>query len=182
MTFFKKNWLILTLSFLVGVLLFLKLLIKITPKTQQVNQSNTWKQITPQISTQKDLEKKLGPPLETQKEKEYIVYFYPSEVENWPTKIYISEKDKKVSLVKLFFPKENFQNLLNQLGPPDKQLFGPHEGAGLSVFVLSKKGVAAIANQESGIILELWYFPPTTLENFIALYGEGLKTSPSQKF
>ena len=185
--FIKEHWFLIFLAFLATVLVTLKFLIYITPiplQPSSVSQSNTWKEIVPQVSTSKDLQKILGQPIDIQKEKDLVVYFYPSETENWPTKIYVSETTQKVTLIKRFFPSpsETYQSFISQFGPPDKELFGPHQGAGFSVFVFLKKGVAIVANPNSGMILEIWYFSPTTLEDFLSSWGKDLTSTPPERF
>jgi len=181
--FFKKYWFLIFLSFLATILAFLKLLLHFTsiPETTK----NTWNNISPGLTTKADLEKIIGKSTPWKQEGDFSIFLYPSENQNWPTEIYFSQKAKKVELIKEYFPKENknYQNFINLYGQPDKELFGPHQGAGFSVFVFLKRGVAIVANPESGLILEVWYFPPNiSLGDFIEKFGQNLQQAPEVKF
>jgi len=182
MNFLKKYWLLIFLAFLATVLLIVKILLK-TAQTLPVGE-NSWKGITPNISTKNELEKNLGQPINLEKKEEQTILYYPSENEDWPAEIYVSNKNNKVELIKNLnpFSNENYQYFINKFGPPNKELFGPHQGAGFSVFVFLDKGVAIVSNPESGIVLEVWYFSPTTLENFLKFFGKELTLTPTERF
>jgi len=182
--FFKRYWFLIFLSLLATILAFIKLLLYFTPAPETIPK-NVWNNISPGSTTKADLEKIIGKGTPWKQEGDFLIFLYPSENQNWPTEIYFSQKTKKVELIKEYFPEEskNYQNFVNLYGQPDKELYGPHQGAGFSVFVFFKKGVAIVANPESGLVLEIWYFSPTTsFEDFIAKFGQNLQQTPEIKF
>ncbi len=184
MIFLKKYWLFVLLAFLISVLIALKIILVINPPPPPLPEPNHWEGISPQLTTKKDLEKKLGQPLSTGQEEGFLIYYYPSQTPGWPTKVYLSFQENKVELVKEYFPGpvKTYNQFMEKLGTPDQELYGPHEGAGFLVFVFNQKGVALIANPDSGLVLEIWYFTPITLGEFLETWGKGLSLTPSKLF
>lgn len=200
---FRKRWYLIILAFLATILFILKYLLKesslpqttpklhselsptiiITPAESLISSSSDLNIISG-VLTKYDLEQKLGQPTKIEANNNYLIYYYPSENENWPTQIYLSEKENKVVASKRFFPSqgETYQSFVQKYGVPDKEFFGPHEGAGFSVYLFLKKGVAIVSNSDSGIVLEIWTFIPTSLEDFLSSWGKDLSLSPTDRF
>jgi hypothetical protein len=51
-------------------------------------------------------------------------------------------------------------------------LYGPLSQNGFHLYAYPDKGIAYIGNQNADIVLEIWYFPPTTIEQFMSLYAQ----------
>lgn len=178
----KKRWYLVLLAFLASVLFFLKAIIKITlfkSPPPEPYQKNLLEDIVRKSFSLEDIENNLGQPIKTEIENNQKVFYYHSHLENWPIKVYVSQKDQKVTLIKEFFPQnKSYQDFLAKLGPPEKELFGPFSQIGFSVFVFPKKGIALVANTQENLVFEIWYFSPTTIENFVKKYEKDLNESP----
>lgn len=185
MKFFKKYWYFVLLAFLVTTLGILKLSTKtvVIPPSLPPTE-NSWNGIVPGSSSIQQVEKTLGQPIKIERVEGKTIYLYPSEIENWPNQIFVSEQNNKTEGVKRFFPpkEENYSFFINKYGNPDKELFGPHSQSGFSVFVFLEKGLAIVANKKSDLVLEIWYFSPTTLEEFLASWGKNLSEAPTNLF
>lgn len=197
----KKYKIIIFLSLLVGAIIVLKLSIRTNEKngtqiptifptttprpTTNITpppQSN-FQNIVPGTTTRKDLEQTLGKPTNIFQTDKEMVYQYPSSVKNWPNEISITKDNQKVKLIKNYFPDETFQNLIQKLGNSSANpLYGPDSVNGFLTYVWPEQGLATVANNQSGIILEIWYFSPTTLEEFLKDIGKNLSTSPLENF
>ncbi len=177
----KARLLIFLLSLLVVVILVTELFARRLPQETAVN---AWKNIIPGKTTPEEVESSLGQPQQKAEIEGKMTYFYQSPIPDWPDKIQLSEDQKVVEIIKHYFPSasENYQSFLDKYGSPDKELFGPHAQAGFSVFVFLQKGVAVIANPDSGKVMEIWYFPPKNLGEFLTLYGKDLSSTPPKQF
>jgi len=177
----KRYWYFAVLGFLVVVLGVSKILFKTTAPI--IIPENSWQGITPGTTTTEDLKKQLGEPLKTTQINGKNVYLYPSDTENWENEVTVTD-EQKVETIKRYFPskEENYTSFINQYGPYDYEFFGPSYQAGFSVFVFLNKGVVVVANKESDLVLEVWYFQPTTLEEFLSLLGKDLSQTPPKLF
>lgn len=180
MKYLKKYWLIIVLAILAVFAIVLKILL---PK-QVAPLENIWQEIQPGRSDQKQLEKFLGTPLRADETNGEVIYYYPYTEQNWPTKIRVDQQNNKVKFIEAYFPppEQDFEYFINKFGNADKVLFGPHAQAGFSVFVYLQRGVAIVANPQSNLVLEAWYFTPTTLNQFIQLSGVNLTEEPIIQF
>lgn len=173
MNFIKKYWFFIILALVATLLGLLKLL------TPPLSEENTWNNITPNKTTETQLE----PPLKILEGDKGKILLYQTGEENWATEVYVN-KNQKVEGIKRYFPPEgeNYQGYVDRLGQPDHVLYGPHSQAGFNVFTFLSKGIAITANPESGLILEIWHFPPTDIEKFFNSWGKELQTTPPNQF
>ena len=154
-----------------------KLLIK---PSEIIIKDNTFGRITPGETSQKSLEKTLGQPIKKDVSDQNEVYYYQTSKPNWANLFYIDNEQKKVSLIKNHDvdPSENYQSFIARFGPADHELYGTDFINGFSLHAFLEKGVAFLANATSGSILEIWYFTPTDIDQFLLAYGQGYSLTP----
>jgi hypothetical protein len=70
-------------------------------------------------------------------------------------------------------------DIQNTYGQPQNVLYGPDFVNGVNLYVYPEKGAAMLANVRSNTLFEIWYFSPTTLENFIKNFGSGYSSDAS---
>lgn len=166
--------------FLFTILVFL-ILVKLLVKPIEIKpQDNTFENITPGQTNQKTLEKTLGKPVKTESINNNEVYYYQTTKPNWADLFYIDNESKKISLIKNFDVKteETYQFFIDRFGSPDNKLYGPDSQNGFFVFTFLNKGVSILANPNSNSILEVWYFIPTDINQFLLSFGQGLSLNP----
>ena len=56
-------------------------------------------------------------------------------------------------------------------GEPKYVLYGSDSYAGFNLYVYAESGVAYLGNPDSGLLLQIWYFPSTTYEMFKEKYA-----------
>jgi len=61
-------------------------------------------------------------------------------------------------------------------------LYGPDSVNGFLTYVWLKQGLAVVANNQSGIILETWYFSSMTNDEFLKEAGKNLSKTPLEFF
>lgn len=150
--------------------------------TPTISYRSNWKNIYPGITPLSEIESKLGKPSKTKMLQNEIVYSYPSENKNWPDQVFVSKENNQIVLIKTYFPKENYDYFTNRYGQSDKEMFGPHSQAGFSTFIFSNEGLAIVAEKKSKKVLEVWYFRPADIENFLQTIGKDLQSNPPEQF
>lgn len=147
-------------------------------ESKTINRQIPWKaQVIPGQTNIKKLNSLLGNPLKT----ENSTYYYPSINPKRPHLVEVSQD--KVALVReqvIAKEKGQMKDYVESLGQPDAILYGEHEFAAPGHF-WGKRGLLVFGNDNSGIILEIWYFEPSTLEDFLLKYPE-LKKEPSRNY
>lgn len=180
MKIIQKYWLIIIL----GILAIASIVFKILLPTQVAPSENNWQGIEPGKSNQKQVEKSLGSPLKKEELNNEVTYYYPYTEQNWPTKLRVGKDDSNVKFIETYFPppEQDYKYFTEKFGNADKVLFGPHSQMGFSVYIYLQRGIALVANPESNLVFEVWYFAPTTLEQFKIISGIELTEEPLKQF
>ena len=142
-----------------------------TPTSPPLNNQASYQKIVPGVSSKSDVISLLGTPL---LEEENTIE-YKSSSPNFNHQITLDQE--KVSFVKeVVTLKEKdtkkAQSIIKVYGVPKKMLFGPDAAAGFYLFVYPENGIAYVGHPESGMLLEIWYFPPTNMEGFVDKYAQ----------
>lgn len=152
------------------------------PSPNPVKQAN-YQSLVPGISNKNNVIEKLGEPDKTEDNGNTLKY--TSSNPNVPNEVVI--KEDKVSIIKeavTLSDKIYISDIENEYGETDSKLYGPHSQSGFDLYVLPKNGIAFVGNKESGLILEIWYFPPTTFEEFKREYTSqyNYSSTPSRQY
>lgn len=181
---FIKNYWILIMIVLAGLLYIVNLFIKgssptSTPTPTPVAQRASYKDIFPGISSEADLRNALGTPLKTTTNESGIIDEYKS----------TSELRRHIATIKsgkvVFFKeivsandKTTATDITNIYGVAPNILYNKSPNSTFNLYVYPSNGIAYIGHSD-GALLEIWYFEPTTIDNFINLWGQDYSTSPS---
>lgn len=143
----------------------------------------TYETLVPGASGKYDVIEKLGEP--DASEDEGNILKYNSSNPNVPTEIVLEED--KVSIIKeviTLSDKKYISDIKNEYGETQNKLYGPDSASGFYLYVLSENGIAYVGHEESGLLLEVWYFKPMSFEEFKSKYGVNYKytTSPSKQY
>lgn len=143
-----------------------------TPTPSPFSTQIDFQKIIPGVSSKSDVISLLGKPLI----EEGNTIEYKSSSPNFNHQVIFDQE--KVSFVKeIVTLKEKdtkkAQNIIKVYGEPKKMFFGPDAEAGFYLFVYPENGVAYIGHPESGMLLEIWHFPPTDMESFVNKYAQG---------
>lgn len=163
----KNEWFLLVLALLSLTLISLTVAAYLN-KSKQYRGVMWQNNITPGETTTEDLGNKLGGPIKTAVENDKLIYFYESGNEFRPHEVEIFQD--KVNIIKeqvIADEKGSLNDYLSKFGQPERILYGQHGYAAPANF-WGSKGIIVFGNAESGKILEIWYFPPTTPDQFLA--------------
>ena len=136
------------------------------PKSNQAN----YQSLTPGTSTKEDVLDKLGKPVA--EEENGGILNYSSSSSERPHQVVLEENNIKLikEIVTLRDEKKTI-DIQNVYGKPKNVLYGDRSSAGFHLFIYPENGIAYIGQAESGLLLEVWYFPPTTFELFKTTYA-----------
>ena len=140
-----------------------------TPTPRNSTQAN-YNSIVPGVSTKEEAIKKLGKPLNTDPN----LLNFKSSSTNRNNQVVINQD--KVSLIKEVVTLKDTKtvaDITNVYGVAQKVLYGPDADAGFYLFVYPSNGIAYLGHPESGLLLEIRYFPPTDLSSFEENYAKG---------
>lgn len=169
----KSEWFLLLAGVLSLAIFTLAIFSFSKVEPQEIPQGISWqKNIIAGESTKEEVESTLGPPVKTQEKHGELSYFYPTA--NQYRLNEIEFRKNIVSIVKeqvIGNEKGVLNDYLQKYGQPEVKLFGQH-GTFAPGHFWGQRGLLVFASQNNGAIVELWYFTPTTLANF-------LKNNPS---
>jgi outer membrane protein assembly factor BamE (lipoprotein component of BamABCDE complex) len=179
----KKNKLIILISILVSLSIFL--IKQSSSKKENIVQDNLLPtknidNIVPGKFTEDEVIRKLGKPSSTLISGSKKTLFYISNNPNIDHEIEIL--DNKVNIIrKQVTEKDNIKkkDLLDKYGTPEYLLYGPIYTARIVLYAYPNRGLAFLASENSDFVLNIWYFIPTDLDNFIKKYAQeySLETS-----
>lgn len=142
-------------------------------------QQATWNGLVPGISSKEEAIQKLGKP---EAEVGTLLEFDSSS----PTRNHLVSLDgNTVSLIKEVVSSKDavkISDLTSKYGAAPDVLYGPDAENGYYLFVYAQSGIAYLGNPASENLLEVWYFPATTFEDFIVRWGSAYSKNLTPKF
>ncbi|MFI5241078.1 MAG: hypothetical protein ACHQUA_01455 [Microgenomates group bacterium] len=124
-------------------------------------------------SSEDDVRNKFGTPLSEREADGKKILEYESKNPNFNNEIVINS-NKLYFVKQIISPSDNISivELKNKYGNFKNILYGNGSDSGFHLFIYPEKGVAFIGNEKTTDVLEVWYFAPTTYENFKTLYAK----------
>lgn len=147
----------------------------LTPKTK----SYFWFGLVPGVSTQEEINRKFGNPLSSETTDSQTNLKYSSSNQYRPHTLVV--ENGKLELVKeqvIGNERGSLQNYVDKYGKPEYEGYGPFAEASFKTYVFPESGLAIVASPNDGTIMEIWYFTPTTLENFRNNFGDEINNEP----
>jgi len=179
LSFLKKYFIFILLAFVAATLLLIRVLSKKpTSLIPMPSNAPSWQGIIPGKTTTDELRSQLGQPQEVSDK----TYLYSSTNQFLPNEVVL--KNNKVGLIKekIIGKEKVFSDFTSKFGESDAVLYGPDSAAGFYLHLFLKNGLAVLANSEGGTVLEVWYFSPTGLSEFIAEWGAGYSQSRPRQY
>ncbi|MBI3342259.1 hypothetical protein HY024_04005 [Candidatus Curtissbacteria bacterium] len=136
-----------------------------------------WQSIEPGKTTTDQIKKVLGDPQESSNSGQTLMYSKKDD----KRQIAVDIQNNKATVIKepvTHNEEGDLNSYIQKFGQPEKILYGPDETAAPGHF-WGQRGILVFGNPISGIILEIWYFPPTDLRTFLSQHPE-LKPEPTQ--
>ena len=156
---------LITLAGFVVLLILLKPKVKTSPLPQSLpKKTASFQSIIPGSTTEKQVLEKLGKPINNPSAD---VLKYQSNNPNLPHEIIFD--NEKVSFIKEIVSPDDQKTtdeIKEKYGLAPYVLYGPDAIHGFNLYVYPNKGLAYLGHFKEPILLEIWYFSPTSFEDF----------------
>jgi hypothetical protein len=170
--FIKSHKKLLALLFIV-----ITIIVFLTNKSKKENIDSTqphpsstqasYKTIVPGKSSTEKVFEVLGKPEAEIKQDEKTIFNYKSSSLAQNNQVYFENKDLVlIKEIVTLDDDQNAQDIITNYGKTNKILYGPDSHSGFYLHVYPENGIAYIGHPETGLLLEVWYFTPTTFEEF----------------
>ncbi|OGM56205.1 hypothetical protein A3E46_00695 [Candidatus Woesebacteria bacterium RIFCSPHIGHO2_12_FULL_46_16] len=161
--------------FVVGAFLLLRARSTPSLPTPTPSAGAKYKFLIPGTSSRGDVLKNLGQPLNDEASE---LLNFKSNNPNLPHQAVVPE-DTVVFIREIITAKDKktTEDITSQYGNAPYTLYGPASVNGFNLYVYPDKGIAYIGHVEESILLEIWYFQPTTIEDFQTRWAKGYSTT-----
>jgi hypothetical protein len=162
----SKKFLLILL--LVAVAVFLAFLFRSRPEPPVQNGTPStgadFKSIIPGYSSKQDTIAELGKPLN---DEESDLLSFKSNNPNLSHQV-VTAEDKVTFIKEIVSPNDNktTEEITSQYGEAPYVLYGPDSVNGFNLYIYPDKGIAYLGHIKEPILLEVWYFQPTSFEDF----------------
>ena len=175
----KSEWLFILLGLLSITGFSVAIFSFLTKGIQKTPPGTAWQNnIFAGTTTKKELEDKLGPPVNVTQKDNNTIYTYSSASQFRPHEVDLTRNT--VSIIKeqvVGDEKGKLADYIQKYGQPEAILIGQHGYAAPGHF-WGKDGIMVFANDFDGTIIEIWYFEPSQLVSFLAKHPELSKEPP----
>lgn len=172
MGFLKKYWIFVLLALIATLLVSLNFYLTKGPPKEAVLPVPSWRGIVPGETSADTLYKNLGTPQSQKQVGDQTLLEYPRPGLARPNEVVV--ENNTVGLVREKVSGKKLGDFKTQYGEPEGEYWGPEKEAGFKLFVYPQTGIALVASLGDGAILEIWYFKPTTLDQFLSVWGKDL--------
>jgi hypothetical protein len=162
--------------FLISVGYIFYLLKKETKPTPSIPTTiqNSYKALTPGTTDEKEVVATLGKPLTENTQGKETVLTYPSNSPARKDRVIIeNNKVKIIKEVVTLKDSKKVSSLTKTYGTAPYSLFGPDAQSGFYLYIYPDKGLAFIGNVPADLLTEIWYFTPTSIEQFTTDFAQG---------
>lgn len=177
--FIKKSWII----FVVFVLSVIYILFKLnqnlpsepSPTPFDKNTESTFSNISPGETTEEDLLIKLGNPSNTEELETYKKLLYPSEIENYPSEVYIS--NNIVGLIIEPLPSDSRIKLdyyYGLYGTPNLEVVDNNLGPAYPGYVFTDDGIIVFAHNKTRRAIEVWHIPENNIDSIVTQFNKNI--------
>jgi len=139
----------------------------------------SYKDIIPGVATEEELNKILGTPLRTTIDGSEKTDEYKSTSE-LRHHIAIIQSGKVVFIKEIVSAHDTIKspNIVSIYGTAPNILYNKYPNSTFDLYVYPANGIAYLGHKDGGL-LEIWYFQPTTIGNFITTWGKDYSLSKS---
>lgn len=181
-TFIKKYW-ILIMIFLAGILFVLNAILKgpsqPTPSPSPASSNiATFGSLKPGTSTTNDVTGVLGRPIDTKNENGQTISEYKST--NQYRFNQVTFTNGTATLIKEIVnsnDNKNVSSITSIYGTAQNILYEKLPSSVFNLYVYPQNGIAYLGAVD-GTLKEIWYFQPTTIDNFITDWGQDFSKTP----
>ena len=149
------------------------------PTPFSTNKIADFKSIVPNQTSLDRINELLGYPVETRKDGDFTINEYRSTNKYRNHTIEIKKGLATFIRQEIISGEQKTSDIQKIYGLAPYMLYSQAASATFNLFVYPNNGIAYLGHKD-GTILEIWYFSPTTIEDFINNYGDGYGYEPSK--
>ena len=149
------------------------------PTPFSTNKIADFKSIVPNQTSLDRINELLGYPVETRKDGDFTINEYRSTNKYRNHTIEIKKGLAIFIRQEIISGEQKASDIQKIYGLAPYMLYSQAASATFNLFVYPNNGIAYLGHKD-GTILEIWYFSPTTIEDFINNYGDGYGYEPSK--
>jgi len=143
----------------------------------------TWDSLIPGKSSKNNVVEKLGAPVEESDSEGVTKVLYRSKS---PTRNheahYINNVLTLLKRVVTLKEETKPSTIEREYGIAPTTLYGPDSNSGINLYAYPEYGIAYLGNPVDNTVMEVWYFPATTEDDFIQSYAKGYFKTPQPQF
>ena len=149
------------------------------PTPFSTNKIADFKSIVPNQTSLDRINELLGYPVETRKDGDFTINEYRSTNKYRNHTIEIKKGLAIFIRQEIMSGEQKASDIQKIYGLAPYMLYSQAASATFNLFVYPNNGIAYLGHKD-GTILEIWYFSPTKIEDFINNYGDGYGYEPSK--
>jgi hypothetical protein len=184
--FFKKNsWIWIIVVVLIAIIgdVYLQRVLnpEVTSTPTPVPKIASYKSVIPGVSTEDFLNEVLGTPVKTTIDGNKLLNEYKSTSELRFHSAVI-ENGRVIFIKEIVSSRDSTKasSVMESYNSAPNTLYSKSSNASFDLYVYPTNGIAYLGHKD-GTLLEIWYFEPTTIGNFLNTWGSDYSTQPSQE-
>src|SRR5258706_2880693 len=180
--FIKKYWILIMLV-LAGILYVINFFLKgpispVTPTPTPINKIAAFGSLIPGVSNENDVLNVLGRPIDTKTENGLVTSQYKSTNQYRFNKvIFTNGTTKLIKEIVNSNDNKDASSITSIYGAPQYTLYEKLSNSVFNLYVYPQNRIAYLGATD-GTLKEIWYFEPTTIDNFIKDWGQDFETTP----
>lgn len=148
--------------------------------SQTENKIISLKNIVPGKTSVEKINELLGTPIESTKSGSLDIYNYKSSNQYRQHQVYSKDGLSELIVEEIVNGEKTSYDIQRIYGAPPEILYEKTLTSFFNLYVYPNNGIAYLGH-EDGTILEVWYFVPTKIEDFISKWGSGFSREPSKE-
>lgn len=145
-----------------------------------VNKIASFDEIIPGKTSIEKINELLGKPLDSTKSGDLDVFNYKSENQYRTHKVYSKDGLTELIIEEIVNENKTANDVRKIYGIAPEILYEKTLTSVFNLYVYPSNGIAYLGHEDGGI-LEIWYFVPTTIEDFITKWGSDYSKEPSKE-
>lgn len=175
---------IISLSFLIFIVIKINnqksVVIQEIPTSSPVSGIVDFNEIIPGKTSLDRINELLGKPLSSTTSGDLNISNYKSTNQYRNHKVYSKDGLAELVVEEIINKNKTVKDIQKIYGVAPVSLFSKSPSSAFKLYVYSDKGIAYLGHQD-GTILEIWYFIPTTVDDFITKWGSDYSKEPSKE-
>lgn len=129
-------------------------------------------------SSREEIEKEIGKEISSTQSADLIISKYKSDNIYRPHQIYFKNNNSELIIKEITDSSMTTDKMRKESGLATNILYEKREYSSFNLYVYPSKGIAYKGHANEGLILEIWYFKPTDIKNFINRYAKNYQEEP----